>query len=62
MAPVEINDDYYAILEVSQTATADEINKSYRRLALLLHPDKNLKKAEATASFQLVSIFDTMQN
>lgn len=31
--------DYYAILEVSSTATATEIKKSYRRLARLHHPD-----------------------
>jgi curved DNA-binding protein CbpA len=33
--------DYYAILEVSSTATATEIKKSYRRLARLHHPDLN---------------------
>lgn len=33
--------DYYAILEVSPTATATEIRRSYRRLARLHHPDLN---------------------
>jgi len=33
--------DYYTILEVSSTATATEIKKSYRRLARLHHPDLN---------------------
>jgi len=33
--------DYYAILEVSSSATATEIKKSYRRLARLHHPDLN---------------------
>jgi curved DNA-binding protein CbpA len=33
--------DYYAILEVSSSATAPEIKKSYRRLARLHHPDLN---------------------
>ncbi len=33
--------DYYAILEISSTATAIEIKKSYRRLARLHHPDLN---------------------
>ena len=33
--------DYYAILEVSSSATSTEIKKSYRRLARLHHPDLN---------------------
>ena len=33
--------DYYAILEVSPSATSAEIKRSYRRLARLHHPDLN---------------------
>ncbi|KAJ7726051.1 DnaJ-domain-containing protein [Mycena maculata] len=32
---------YYQLLEVEETATADEIKRSFRRLALIHHPDKN---------------------
>ena len=32
--------DYYKILEVTNQATDAELKKSYRRLALLYHPDK----------------------
>ncbi len=56
MTPVEIKDDYYEVLEVSQSATFDDIKKSYRRLALILHPDKNEDKPGATALFQLVRL------
>jgi hypothetical protein len=58
MAPVEVTDDYYAILEVPFTATIDDIKQSYRRLAILLHPDKNQDKPDATASFQLASLLN----
>lgn len=54
MAPSPITEDYYAILEVEQTARPELITKSYKRLAFKLHPDRNTKR-DATEAFQMVS-------
>ncbi len=46
--------DYYEILGVTKTASADEIKKAYRKLALQYHPDRN-KTKEADAKFKEVT-------
>ena len=33
--------NYYQLLEIDETASSDEIKKSYRKLALKYHPDRN---------------------
>ena len=43
--------DYYKILEVPRTASADEIKRSYRKLARRFHPDVS-KEANAEARFK----------
>jgi molecular chaperone DnaJ len=44
--------DYYEILGVSRDADADEVKKSYRRLAFEHHPDRNGGSKEAEAKFK----------
>ena len=41
---------YYEVMGLSMDATDEDIKKAYRQLALSLHPDKNLDKAEAASN------------
>jgi curved DNA-binding protein CbpA len=47
--------DYYAILDVSTSASSDEISQAYRRLALVHHPDRNPNDPQATQRFQFIA-------
>lgn len=47
--------DYYTILGITKTATADEIKKAYRKLAVKYHPDKNPGNKEAEEKFKEIS-------
>src|SRR6185369_4856231 len=44
--------DYYKVLDVARTATEVEIKKSYRRLAMKYHPDRNPNDHEAEEKFK----------
>ncbi|HEY4321876.1 MAG TPA: molecular chaperone DnaJ [Gemmatimonadales bacterium] len=46
--------DLYAVLEVTRESTDDDIKKSYRRLAMIYHPDRN-DAADAESRFKEIS-------
>lgn len=50
------SEDYYKVLGVNRDATAADITKAYRKLALRQHPDKNPdKREEAEENFKRIS-------
>ena len=47
--------DYYEVLEVDKNASAEDIKKSYRRLAMKYHPDRNAGDASAEVKFKEIN-------
>lgn len=47
--------DYYELLEVDRTASAEEVKRAYRKLAVKYHPDHNPNSVEAEEQFKALS-------
>lgn len=47
--------DYYAVLGVERAASEDDIKKSYRKLAMQYHPDRNAGTPESEEKFKEIS-------
>jgi DnaJ-class molecular chaperone len=61
--PPNPDEDYYKILCVDEKASEDELKKSYRRLSMLHHPDKNGNTDESKQKFQeLNNAYETLSD
>ncbi|HEY4305740.1 MAG TPA: molecular chaperone DnaJ [Gemmatimonadaceae bacterium] len=55
--------DYYATLEVQKAASDEEIKKSYRKLAMTYHPDRNNGSKEAEERFkEITEAYDVLRD
>jgi curved DNA-binding protein len=55
-------EDYYKVLDVSRTASAEEIRRAYRKLARQYHPDVNKEKAAEERFKQISEAYEVLKD
>ena len=61
--PTATKRDYYEVLAVARTATGEEVKRSYRKLAVKFHPDKNPDDPHAEEKFkELGEAYDVLMD
>uniref|UniRef100_A0A2M4A8L2 Putative molecular chaperone dnaj superfamily n=1 Tax=Anopheles triannulatus TaxID=58253 RepID=A0A2M4A8L2_9DIPT len=58
----EVNENFYHVMNISQTATGAEIKRAFRKLSVVLHPDKS-DAEDANIQFRnLVSVYEILKD
>lgn len=58
----EVNQNFYEFLGIDPKASSSEVKKAYRKLSLVLHPDRNDAEDADVKFRQLAGIYDTLRD
>uniref|UniRef100_A0A224XBK2 Putative chaperone protein dnaj n=1 Tax=Panstrongylus lignarius TaxID=156445 RepID=A0A224XBK2_9HEMI len=58
----EVGENFYTLLGVPKDASASEIKKAFRKLSLIVHPDKNSAPDAELKFRQLATVYDILKN
>lgn len=54
--------DYYELLGIKKTASIEEIKSAYRKLIVLVHPDRSDKAIDQIKTLRLIEAYETLSN